>query len=422
MSPESLFMLLFARLQTALSTRLFRRAPDTLSRAELDRMSKRIILPSLPVTDEELARAAFQDRGQKLARQEDWLTLAREIAQADAARTGTPGGETAAMLLAYGARGDVVAAAEDALHDGKPPVQDGLAALEEIATEAAETADGPNAYPCALIVALAHMDVGLAWQAAPRSRALGDTPDRARQSHHHFTRASELLAPFCAKTLGAPSLAAAQCALLAGQMVTERQVADKYEALVRLDQASPRHLRALGRALLPECGGSHAGLDLEARRMVALTRAHWGAGAYAWVYLDAMSLDPGCVARLDPVFFGDALRDVLSRCPDQHVANLLSACLAAALRDETIAPDIRKELTALLEWALANHLRELHPLVWTQALHRPDTGVALPSRGALLRLGRRAALGTIAQVFADKLADGSSIAFSPAGMYRLPNI
>ena len=391
-----------------------------LSQQEIDHMAKRILLPSLPVSDEEMARAQFQDRGQKLARQENWPALSAAIRAADETRLATPGGEMAAMLLAYGARGDVVAAAQDALYDGVVPPGHGIAGLEEAAEEM------PDDYPAALVTALAHMDIGLAWRDLPASITQIDIPGRAARTHHHFARAAQLLSPFCGVSHDAPSLAAAQCALLAGQTPSQRQVADDYEALIRLDPNSPKHLRTMGRALLPECGGALDRLELEARRAATLTEPIWGAGGYTWVHLDALAIDPDTLIRLDAEFFADGMRDILERRKNQHVANLLAAYCAAALKgtaskpaQAAINPATTTALRDLFEWVLATHLQELHPLIWTEALHRPGQATALPSRRALVRAGRHAALGMIATVFADKLANGRSIAFSPAGMYQL---
>ena len=93
---------------------------------DIDSLAKRIIVPSLPVSDEEMARATHQDRGLQLARQESWDTLSDKIQYADHTRLATSGGETASLLLAAGARSDIVAAAEDALHDGQHPPDDAI--------------------------------------------------------------------------------------------------------------------------------------------------------------------------------------------------------------------------------------------------------------------------------------------------------
>ncbi len=387
----------------------------TLSEAEIDHLAGRILLPSLPVTDEELARAEFQDRGQRLARQERWNDLSEAIHHADSVRLATRGGEPAAWLMAFGARGDAVAVAEDALFDGVRPAPDGLMALEEVLS------DHPGDYPTALCVALAHVDIAEAWRAAPRARGLGDAGERREEAHHHYGRAADILAPHCGLMLGAPSLAAAQCALLAAHARSPRQVADDYERLITLDPRSPRHMRALGRTLLPETGEPFDQLELEARRTASATQAIWGAGAYTWVFLDALVLDAQAMGAVDAGFFTDGLHDILVRHPDQHYANLLAAYCAMALRHHSEAgPAPRQKIAAGLEWVLSQHLKELHPLIWTQALHRPGDSKPLPSRRALVREGRRTALRAIASVFADDMADGSSIAFSPAGMYRLP--
>lgn len=384
---------------------------------DLDSLSRRIILPSMPVTDEEMARAAYQDLGQKLARQEMWEELGQQIREADSRRAATPGGESAALLLTFGARGDVVAVAEDSLHDGAVPSPDGINALEAIWLE------NPGDYAIALVVALAHVDLAWAWRNTPPR---GDIIEAQRRTQDHFDRAADILEPHCGFTEDAPSLAAAQCALMPGLGdAREGRIADHFEDLIDLDPASPRQMRALGVALLPARQGSYRELELEARRTAARSGDIWGAGAYAWVYFDALALDAGALKTLDPVFFMDGLRDILRHSPDQHTANLLAAFCAVSMRDDPAIPPahrtVRTQLRDCLSWILRDHLHELHPLIWTQALHRPgDT--ALPSRRALITEGRQTALRAIAAQFADDITDGESIAFSPAGMYLLPTL
>ena len=386
---------------------------------DLDTLSRRIILPSMPVTDEEMARAAYQDLGQKLARQEMWEELGQQIREADSRRAATQGGESGALLLAFGARGDVVAAAEDALHDGAVPAPAGINALEAVCAEHA------GDYAIALIVALAHVDLAWAWRSTPPRGDIAEARCRAR---NHFDRAADILTPHCGFAENAPSLAAAHCALLPGtDDPREARIADHYEDLIDLDPASPRHMRALGAALLPAKQGSYRELELEARRTAARTGDIWGAGAYPWVYFDALALDAGALETLDTAFFVDGLRDILRRSPDQHTANLLAAFCAVTMREDAAGAAAqtaaqtaaRTQLRACLAWILRDNLHELHPLIWTQALHRPGAA-PLPSRRALISEGRQTALRAIAAQFADDISGGQSIAFSPAGMYLLP--
>ena len=49
----------------------------------------------------------------------------------------------------------------------------------------------------------------------------------------------------------------------------------------------------------------------------------------------------------------------------------------------------------------------------------PGLTPSLPSRRALVSKGRQAALRAIALRFAEEIADGTTIAFSSSGMYRL---
>jgi len=401
--------------------RLLRHLGLARPRADLDSLARRIILPSLPISDEEHARTRYYDEGQRLVRQEDWTRLADRIAQTDAARLHTPGGAAVAGLLAQGARADAVAAAGDAAQDGRAPDATGLNALDEV------RADHPDSYPIALVVALTHMDVGRAWRLCS---ATGPTAqEREAQFLSHFRRAEELLAPFDADTHDAPSLAAAQCALLAARPAPRRRVADDYARLIALDPGSAQHLRALGEALLPARFGSFDVLDLEARRMAAQTGPLRGAGGYTWVWFDALAIDPAGLGTVDPEFFIDGLHAIAARKPNQHTINELAAfCgLAMAPRARTArlpaAHDkVRAAIHDCLDWLVARHLHELHPLIWSQALIGPDLTLSLPPRRALVAKGRQAALRVIAERFSDEMADGGALAFSSAGMYRLPTL
>lgn len=401
--------------------RLLRRLGLARPRTDIDSLTRRILLPSLAISDEEHARIQFHDAGQRLARQEDWARLAERIGQADAARLRTPGGEAVAGLLAEGARADAVAAAGDAVQDGRTPDPAGLDALEQV------RADHPDSYPIALVIALTHMDIGRAW----RMYTAKGTATQDREAHFldHFRRAEDLLAPFDAETHGAPSLAVAQCALLAARPAPRRRVADNYARLIALDPGSARHPRALGEALLPSRFGTFAELELEARRMAAQTGAHHGAGAYTWVWFDALAIEPGGLGTVDAEFFIDGLHAIAAQTPDQHIINEIAAFCGLTMAPRTGAARLpatqeraRAAIHACLDWLVARHLHELHPLIWSQALIGPGSGPSLPPRRALVARGRQAALRVIAERFADEIADGCALGFSSAGMYRLPTL
>ncbi len=408
-------------LKTAMPVQIGASSTGQKHKIDIDTLAKHVILPSLPVTDEEMARAAHQDNGQKLARQENWEKLSDMIQHAEDCRLATPGGESAAMLLAFGARSDVVAVAEDALYDEAEPNTDGLAALEEM------LAEHYGDYACALVTALAHIDIGWAWRnTAPDD----DTGLHLLRFKEHFKRAEDILGPFDGVDLDAPSLAAAQCALLAFRKQPGNRVADDYETLIDLDPDSPRHMRALGQHLLPAYYGDYKRLELEARRTAARTGDIWGAGAYTWVYYDALALDPQAIDLLDCDFFIEGMKDILMRRSDQHVTNLLASFCAITMGPEaknidglsTSSQQARRRLHEFLDWILNCHLQELHPLIWSQTLLSPGLTPPLPSRRALVAKGRQTALKVIAERFADDIADGYSIAFSTAGMYRLPSL
>jgi hypothetical protein len=395
-----------------------RRKPDP----DLEDLMKRIILPSLPVSDEEMARATHQDLGLKLARQDLWEDLADRIDYADESRLATPGGEAASLLLAFGARSDLVAAAEDAIHDGMNPDMSGMEAMEDILL------DHHGRHALALVVALSHFDIGWALQTATTSGELAAGPDTSDRIDAHFQRAVDLLAPYDPQELDSPSLAAAKCALLATQRHPDRRVADDYEKLITLDPDCPRHMRALGFHLLPRYYGTYDQLELEARRTAARTGEVWGSGGYTWVYLDALATDDAALIRLDADYFIEGLEHILGIKRDQHVTNQLAAFCAITMAPDRARPAAlpggseatRSRLHDCLDWILSKHLTELHPLVWSQTLMSPGLTPALPSRRALVTRGRHAALRAIALRFAKDIAAGHTIAFSSSGMYRLP--
>jgi hypothetical protein len=389
-----------------------------MSERDLDALAKRVLLPSLPVSDEEQARATHQNEGQRLARQDRWPELSRRIRHADAQRLTTPGGETASLLLAFGARGDAVAAAEDALHDGAAPDPAGMAALEEVLEEE------PGDHACALVVALAHLDIAWAWHTIRFASAPETSLTRA---HAHLDRAGEILAAHDAAALDAPAVLAAQCALNATMEDRGRRLADDYARLIQMDPEGQRHMRAMGRHMLPLLADDPTVLEVEARRIATLTEDVWGSGGYTWVYLDALATDSRALDLIDPDIFVEGMDHIIARKRDQHVVNEFAAFCAIAMapgpRDRVLsrqADRTRAQLHDRLDWILSNLIRELHPLIWSQTLLAPGQGPMLPSRRALVVKGRQTALRIIAARFAAEIADGSSIAFSPQGMYRLP--
>ncbi len=277
----------------------------------------------------------------------------------------------------------------------------------------------PDCYPVALVAALAHMDIAHLWQSR------GGAEDRAQMRAQQL-RAETLLAPFDAAALDAPALAAAQCALLAEGPAPRPIVAEAHERLIALDPGTPGHMRALGAALLPAQRGSHAEIERAARRCAAATSGHWGAGGYALVWADALARDPAGLGTVDASRFARALRDIAERQPDQHVINRLGAFCALTmapsrlqLRPGSAAARACARIHACLDWLVSDHLRELHPRFWADALAESGGGTAPAARRARLQRGRQAALHAIATRFAEDLSDGQALAFLPTGMHRL---
>jgi hypothetical protein len=356
--------------------------------------------------------------GQKLARQERWADLAAEIARIDAALTLTPGGMPVADLMAYGARADVVLAVEHALLSGRPapdaPLLEGVEALEHVLAEHAGSKDH---HVIAAIVAQTHIDIGWAW------RGTGwdvEIPQRNRDAFEaHFDRANTIFGEICAGMHRSPLVAATCCALLGGTEKHKRHVADRYERLIDLNPHNPRPMRALGNHLLPRWFGSYEELELEARRTASRTMDVWGAGGYTWVMFDAISLDDQACSNLDLDFFVEGLRDILDRCPDPYVVNLLAAFCANAIGQAFSGDDQadanRAQIADCARWIVREYLTELHPMIWAHAAQGFDNNLRVHSPARFAASGFDDAIRIISGFFSREIAAGKRIIFTEEG-------
>lgn len=366
-------------------------------------------------TAEEVLRDKHQRNAQRLARQERWTDIVEMICEADQNRDMTPGAMPIADLMAFGARADVVLAAEHALADGTPPrdapLMAGIEALEYV------LAEYPGNYVIATIVAQAHIDIGWAWRGTGWDIEL---PNRNREAFSaHFDRAGDILKPFSGQHLDSPLLAATSCALVGGTKHGRQTVADRYEALIDLNPANPRSMRALGNYLLPRWCGSYRELELESRRTASRTQEVWGAGGYTWVMFDAIACDDQACANLDLPFFVEGLRDILERRPDAYTTNLLAAYCANAIgqtftgNDE--ADQVRTQIADCARWIVREHLTELHPMIWAHAARGFDNNLRVHSPSRFAASGREDAMRIISTLFQREISSGQKIIFTDTG-------
>lgn len=373
-------------------------------------------IPCPDPTTETRLRDAQHLRAQRLVRQESWQVLAHLIRHADDAKTMTPAAMPIADLIAYGARADVVASAEHALfeQDHGPATQllPGVEALEFVLSEY------PQDPYIAGIVAQTHMDVGWLWQKTGASQEAETTLQGRTAFSAHFERAAEIMLPFAAQMKRSPYLASVGCALLAGQSVSARALADKYEHLIDLNPANPSPMRALGTYLLPRWRGSHGTLEVEARRTAARTEKTWGAGGYTWVMSGAVADDAEACGGLDTDFFFDGLRDILSHRNDPHTVNLLAAFCAISMAEPTgdeAADAVRAQICAQAGWIVRDHLTELHPLIWAHAARGFDNASPIRSPQRFAAHGRSEAMQALSALFASELDAGQQITFTDQG-------
>ncbi len=356
------------------------------------------------------------ERGRHFARQGMWAKLSEEMREADQSRETAPCGQPIAELLAFGARADVVLAVEHALSEGKAISDyDLLGGISELE---AELQDHPNDPMIGLVVVLAHIDLAWAWRGTTRDTSMH--PQHWSRCAAHFDRAAAILPGCIAAAKDSPVIAAAECALFAGQGKTQNRVADKYERLISLDPQNHRHMRSMGSHLLPRWFGSYQELELQALRTAARTHDVWGAGGYTWVQFDAIQQDHDARARVDVDYFIDGLRDIVQRRPEQQMVNLLAAYCAITLPIgrglNPQADEKQAQISSAADWLIRDHLTELHPLIWAHAADGFNNSVRINSPERFAARGHRDALRAIADLFRDELHSGKCVTFTPAGL------
>ncbi|WP_299894697.1 hypothetical protein [uncultured Ruegeria sp.] len=373
-------------------------------------------IPVAKTGSDDLIGHSTIEHGRYLTRQDRWTELSEKMRVADQDRAAVSDGMPVADLLAFGARSDVVLAAEHALSDGKAISDyDLLGGISELEGEMADNPDDPM---IATVVALAHIDLAWAWRGTASDTTL--PPLHRSRCAAHFDRAAAIL-PKCRKNApDSPLIAAARCALLAGQRKSNARVSDEYERLITLDPHNQRHMRAMGSHLLPRWFGSYEELELQALRTAARTQDIWGAGGYTWVQFDAIALDDEACARVDIEYFLEGLRDIVRLRPDQQMINMLSSYCAITVQNGQGLNDqadlVRSQMRDTANWLIRDHLTELHPLIWAHAANGFNNSVRINSPERFAARGQRDALRAISDLFREELRSGMDVTFTPSGL------
>ena len=113
---------------------------DAIAQDSLNGLHHRLQIPVLVKTPDQIEGDKAREYGLYMARQDRWEEQADQIKAHDKARLTTPSGVPLAELMAYGARSDVVRAAEHSLLHGKPAEDSdffsGIEALESVLFDA----------------------------------------------------------------------------------------------------------------------------------------------------------------------------------------------------------------------------------------------------------------------------------------------
>ncbi len=372
-------------------------------------MRPRVEIPVCDVSPEEQALVALHERGQHLARQENWETLCREMIEAEHGRAKTPGLTPVAQVLAEGARADVLEAAKSAVSKGEPRRAFAAMASLEINLD-----DMPECFGFASVVAMAHVELAQMWRGRTPLRELSP---QIREAHDRHMRAASQLAdrfePFAAD---APLLAMLRCAVIAADVAPSERLADDFEDLIDLDPTCPEHMCAFGRQLLPQNLGSWEALELQARRVATNTSDIWGSGGYTWVWIGALEQDIEAVRRVDAETFTSGLHDILEQCRDQHMANRLAAFTGVTMAAGQNRDASHSRIAHCFGWIAQNHLREIHPGLWAKAPAPWYSANNEPEAEDAAARGKARALSTLASYFAPQLGQHGRITFGENGV------
>ena len=356
----------------------------------LDPMHAHVGKPVNMDGEEQLEYGWYLTRGQKLVRQEDWSKLGQEIRQFDEMRATTSGGSPISEILTLGARYDVVRPLEVALRFREPePSTEGIAEFHEVMRE------HPNDHGVAAILAYTHIDAGWAWYNAMPSE---NHASYLRVFQEHFAIAQEVLNNFNAQALSSPLLAAAQCATLPGLKNADLRVVEDYNELIELDPTTPLHFRNFGRHLLPQFLGDYATLETEAVKMRDKMRDIWGTGAYAWMYMDALTEDQNAFQMMDVDAFLHAILEIFERRPDQFTANEIAAFLCVTMGDYSGRQETaslrkkRQKLNEAAEYVVEAFLREINPMPWYNAIINIAPHVGIEDQEVQQKMGEETAL------------------------------
>ncbi|MEM6760833.1 MAG: hypothetical protein AAF601_15270 [Pseudomonadota bacterium] len=379
-----------------------------------------VIIPCPDPTAEDRARDQIQNAALRLARQEDWTCLAAQLRTYDSTREKTGSSMPVVDLMAFGARADVVAAAEHALISGAPesdaPLVEGIEALECVL---AETDNDPM---IAAVVAAAHVDIASAWRGTGWAIEVPKTNREACAAH--LDRAADIVRDIDPIALSSPLIASVQCAVHGMMQADVETIVADYQHWVTLDVRNPRAMRAMGTHLLPRYSGSYERLEQEAQRVAQLTRGAWGAGGYTWTMMDAIAIDSQACARVDLDLFVAGMRDILKHLKDQHVVNMLAAYCATTMGDAPMGDDAadyaRARIAEAATWIVRDHMRELHPITWAQAARGQDQRVGVRSRDRFAAAGYADALRYLGEVFHRELAAGQRVVFTETGTQMRP--
>ncbi|GFE63274.1 hypothetical protein [Litoreibacter roseus] len=268
--------------------------------------SHRIVFETVDTTPDLTQQVQITARVAEMVRAEDWIGLAKQLADWDQARAATPAGirltEIALRAAGYAAAGRALPTPYT--EPVAPAVPHHIADLLD-----AMAMKQPQLYGLTALAAAFRIYQG--WSIRGK-RAAEDVPhaDWTRMAEA-FNRAEWVLAPLDPILLNAPLLAALRFETLICHDDPRRYLHRYYEDWVELDPGDQRAHSKMAWLLSPLWYGSFDELDALARRAVEATQTTTGTAAYASIYRKTMTCAGEMIFRLDTALLESAVFDLI---------------------------------------------------------------------------------------------------------------
>ncbi len=332
-----------------------------ISETDEPKIPREQMIPVVQTDPDHIEKAAIMNRVSHLAVENDWATLASEIARWESELEATPGG---ARKHEIGA--DACLIGLQTLLDDAP--RRTLSDLEKAECEALRFVERHKADPqnhiLAVLAAKAHLMIARNcradfWPEAEKSTAW-------RQMAHHYLRAETILMPLDPVAFMSPLLAGAYYELSQGMPDGGARMRPAFEDWIDLDPSNPRIYAAHMPFLIDTDADAVAIALEEAARADERTSETLGHAGYALCLLPVLDELDGLRGAMETDRFAAGLMDIASLSGTQSETNWAISTLADEI--DVATGEAHNILQSALDALVRRNLTVIYPRLWSRDL------------------------------------------------------